>query len=160
MCPRVWSAQNCCSVSWALPVICSAAPAAGSLPLDFTGNEYLEENSPAAWREPCWKSRMKVCPGFLPMEVIKGHCLPWALPIPSTGISAENRTCPSYSPDVWLSPQFSSINFFFSATLLKESLHLNFKKKTFISYLRRIALVCFLTELPHLRQKLSGKRYF
>lgn len=72
----VWSVQNCCSVSWALPVICSAALAVGSLPLDSTGNEYLEENSPAAWRDSCWKSRMKACPGFLPMEVIKGHCLP------------------------------------------------------------------------------------
>lgn len=109
MCPCVWSAQNFCSVSWALPVICSAPPAAGSLPLDFTGNEYLEENSPGAWREPCWKCKMKVCPGFLPMEAVKGRC------VPGTPHSQHRHFCrkqdlpQSCSPDMWLSPRFSSI---------------------------------------------------
>lgn len=41
---------NCHFVSWALPVICSVPPTAGSLPLNSVRNEDLQVNSPAAWR--------------------------------------------------------------------------------------------------------------
>lgn len=114
MCPCVWSAENCCSVSQG-----SAPLAAGSFSLNFTGNQYLEENSPAAPRESCWKSRMKACPGFLPVEVIKGHCVPGTTHSQQRHFGTKQDLPLSYCPDVWLPPQFSSIKnkIFFSRLL-------------------------------------------
>lgn len=45
---------------WALPAIHSAPPTAGSLPLNFIGNEYLQVNSPAAWKvNECLQSTVR-----------------------------------------------------------------------------------------------------
>jgi len=50
MCLGSTELSGCC-VSWALPVVRSGPPTAGSVSLRFVGNAYLQVNSPAARRD-------------------------------------------------------------------------------------------------------------